>query len=69
MNPKNFLGIILLIISMANLNSQDYTLNFNGVGASNKIDTIIVKNLTQGTSLIKPDFLSVAWDQAFRFPN
>jgi len=42
----------LLIISMANLKSQDYTLNFNGAGASNKIDTIIVKNLTQGTSVI-----------------
>ena len=52
MNLKNFLSIILLIISMANLKSQDYTLNFTGAGASNKIDTIIVKNLTQGTSMI-----------------
>jgi uncharacterized protein (TIGR02145 family) len=52
MNPKNFLIIGLLIISMANLKSQDYTLNFIGAGASNKIDTIIVENMTQGTSVI-----------------
>jgi uncharacterized protein (TIGR02145 family) len=52
MDPKNILIITLLIISMANLKSQDYTLNFDGAGASNKIDTIIVKNLTKGTSVI-----------------
>jgi uncharacterized protein (TIGR02145 family) len=52
MKVRSYLSIIFLIISIANLNAQDYTLSFNGAGASHKVDTVIIRNVTQGKTMI-----------------
>jgi uncharacterized protein (TIGR02145 family) len=45
----------ILLLSFTRLGAQDYTISFAGSGASTSIDSVIVHNLTQGTSLIIPD--------------
>ena len=45
--------LLFLIAISCNLtvNAQDYFITFAGTGASNSVETVIVKNLTQGTSV------------------
>ena len=39
------------VMSVLNLQAQDYYINFTGSGVSSTIDSVIVENLTQGTTL------------------
>lgn len=44
---------ILLVISV-NISALNYTVNFSGVGAATTVDSVIVQNLTQGTTVTVP---------------
>ncbi len=44
----------LLMLAIATIHAQDYQINFEGTGASTTIDSVQVKNLTQGSSLTLP---------------
>lgn len=48
---KNFTLLFLLIFAIDKIQAQDYQISFAGMGASSKIDSVKVENLTQGTSL------------------
>jgi hypothetical protein len=43
--------ILSLLLAHINLVAQDYLISFSGSGASTKVDSVKVENLTQGTSL------------------
>ena len=43
--------LILALISTLNLRAQDYLISFTGTGASTTVDSVIVENLIQGTTL------------------
>jgi uncharacterized protein (TIGR02145 family) len=53
---KKFLPVILLILLASSLKfqAQDIMLNFTGTGASDQVDSVLVQNLTQGSSLTLP---------------
>jgi uncharacterized protein (TIGR02145 family) len=42
---------ILLVISILNIQAQDYLISFEGAGASTTVTMVKVENLTQGTSI------------------
>lgn len=42
---------ILLISSLTNLQAQDYLINYAGAGASTDVDSVIIENLMQGTTM------------------
>ena len=48
---KTFTFLVLFLFSIAVLQAQDYLISFTGSGQSTTIDSIQVKNLTQGTVL------------------
>jgi uncharacterized protein (TIGR02145 family) len=48
---KKFTIFILLILSFVNTKAQDYQISFAGTGESSTVDSVLVENLTQGTSL------------------
>jgi len=52
MKELNFL--LFLILSMSELHAQNYLISFTAKGASATIDSILVENLTQGTTLTLP---------------
>jgi uncharacterized protein (TIGR02145 family) len=43
--------LFLLIFTMAKMQAQDYLISFEGAGASIAVDSVLVENLTRGTSL------------------
>jgi uncharacterized protein (TIGR02145 family) len=43
--------LFLLIFTLTKLQAQDYLISFAGSGVSTTVDSVIVQNLTQGTSL------------------
>ena len=47
----NKLVAILMVLAFYKANAQNYRLTFAATGASNSIDSIQVRNLTQGTAL------------------
>ena len=49
---KRLLTILLAIAIAANAYSQDYLISFEGTGDITTVDSTIINNLTQGTSLI-----------------
>jgi len=51
MRTRMYLLFILLITSIDLLNAQEYLIRFEGSGESLTVNTVIVENLTQGTSL------------------
>lgn len=51
MKSKIFCLFILLLWFNGYLNAQEYLISFAGSGASTTVDSVIVENLTQGTSL------------------
>ena len=42
---------ILLISSLTNLQAQDYLISYAGAGASTDVDSVIIENLMQGTTM------------------
>jgi uncharacterized protein (TIGR02145 family) len=48
---KKTLFFLLSIFAFAKLQAQDYQISFAGTGAANTVETVLVQNLTQGTSL------------------
>ncbi|NOU48113.1 MAG: T9SS type A sorting domain-containing protein [Bacteroidales bacterium] len=48
---KKFTIFILFILSLLNTKAQDYLISFAGTGESSTVDSVLVENLTQGTSL------------------
>jgi len=50
MKPKTILFTFVIVISM-NTDAQDYLISFSGSGASATITSVLVDNITQGTSL------------------
>ena len=44
--------LLTLLLPAIHLNAQNYLLSFTGTGGSTTIDTVIVENITQGTSLV-----------------
>ena len=48
---RKFTFLAILLFSILKLHAQDYLITFEGTGATSQISTVIVKNLTQETSL------------------
>ncbi|MCK9206407.1 MAG: T9SS type A sorting domain-containing protein [Salinivirgaceae bacterium] len=48
---KKFTIFYLLVFVIAKMYGQDYQINFTGSGASNVVDSVIVENITQCTSI------------------
>ena len=46
-----YILIILQVISMLNINAQDYQISFAGSGESTTVDSVFIENLTRGTTL------------------
>ena len=49
---KRLMIIIIATVLTTNVHSQDYLISFEGSGDTTIVDSVIVKNLAQGTSLI-----------------
>ena len=47
-------AFFLMIIMPVKVYASDYTISFTGTGASTTVDSVIVQNLTKGTSVIVP---------------
>jgi len=48
---KKTITLLFLIIATASLKAQNYQILFAGLGASTTVDSVLVENITQGTSL------------------
>jgi len=48
---KKFIILLVTILTLSNLNAQIYNINFTALGTTATIDSVNVKNITQGTSL------------------
>ena len=51
---KNIISLFLFLGTVTGLNAQDYLISFAGTGSSTTVDSIVVSNLTQGTSCFVP---------------
>ncbi len=49
---KRLLIVLVLVALTTNAHSQDYLISFEGSGDTTIVDSVLVQNLTQGTSLI-----------------
>ncbi len=49
---RNSVLLLLLICALVKLQAQNYLISFSGSGASTTTDSVIVENLTQGTSMV-----------------
>jgi uncharacterized protein (TIGR02145 family) len=52
MTIKKYIILLIFILAISELQAQDYLINFTGSGLSLTVDSVIVENLTQGTSII-----------------
>jgi hypothetical protein len=43
--------IFLFLLTMLKMQGQDFVINFTGTGSSSIVDSVLVENLTQGTSI------------------
>lgn len=43
--------IFLFLLTMLKMHGQDFVINFTGTGSSSSVDSVLVENLTQGTSM------------------
>ena len=46
-----FSSLLLLVLMILNLQAQDYLINYAGAGASTTVDSVMIENLMQGTTL------------------
>ncbi len=46
-----FSSLIMLILMIPNLQAQDYLISYAGAGASTSVDSVMIENLMQGTTL------------------
>ena len=51
---KNIIFLFLFLATVTGLNAQDYLISLAGTGSSTTVDSIVVSNLTQGTSCFVP---------------
>jgi len=51
--PKLISGLFIFVTvsTTINLNAQDYLISYAGTGASTTVDSVMIENLTQGTTL------------------
>ena len=49
-----FVSLILIILSHSYIYGLNYTISFSGSGASTNIESVVVRNLTRGTTVTVP---------------
>jgi len=63
--------LFFLIFTIAKINAQDYYISFAGTGTGTPVDSVKVKNITQGTNLTMPgtDTLHLTGTQGIYYEN